>query len=87
MRFCLAVPVGWALLMLACGLGLGALVTGGAGAALGREDRRRRLHAVAGLEAGQCAASSAQVDAARLNVSFGQGVGCSSSTSRPGCWR
>lgn len=28
MRFCLAVPTGWALLMLACGLGLGALVTG-----------------------------------------------------------
>jgi threonine/homoserine/homoserine lactone efflux protein len=28
MRFCLAVPAGWTLLMLACGLGLGALVTG-----------------------------------------------------------
>ena len=26
--FCLAVPVGWTLLMLACGLGLGALITG-----------------------------------------------------------
>lgn len=28
LRFCLAVPTGWALLMLSCGLGLGALVTG-----------------------------------------------------------
>src|SRR3954452_25383413 len=28
MRFCLAVPAGWTLLMVACGLGLGALVTG-----------------------------------------------------------
>ncbi len=28
LRFCLAVPTGWTLLMLACGLGLGALVTG-----------------------------------------------------------
>jgi len=27
MRFCLAVPAGWTLLLLACGLGLGALVT------------------------------------------------------------
>lgn len=27
LRFCLAVPTGWCLLMLACGLGLGALVT------------------------------------------------------------
>lgn len=27
MRFCLAVPTGWCLLMLACGLGLGAVVT------------------------------------------------------------
>lgn len=28
LRFCLAVPAGWALLLLACGFGLGALVTG-----------------------------------------------------------
>lgn len=28
LRFCVAVPTGWVLLMLACGLGLGALVTG-----------------------------------------------------------
>jgi threonine/homoserine/homoserine lactone efflux protein len=28
LRFCLAVPAGWVLLMLACGLGLGALVLG-----------------------------------------------------------
>ena len=28
LRFCLAVPTGWTLLMLACGLGLGALVMG-----------------------------------------------------------
>jgi threonine/homoserine/homoserine lactone efflux protein len=28
LRFCLAVPAGWTLLMLACGLGLGTVVTG-----------------------------------------------------------
>lgn len=28
LRFCLAVPAGWTFLMLACGLGLGAVVTG-----------------------------------------------------------
>jgi threonine/homoserine/homoserine lactone efflux protein len=28
LRFCLAVPTGWTLLMLASGLGLGALITG-----------------------------------------------------------
>ena len=27
LRFCLAVPTGWTLLMLACGLGLGAVIT------------------------------------------------------------
>ncbi|TFZ07096.1 LysE family translocator [Ramlibacter henchirensis] len=28
LRFCVAVPLGWVLLMIACGLGVGALVTG-----------------------------------------------------------
>ena len=28
MPFCLAVPTGWTMLMVVCGLGLGALVTG-----------------------------------------------------------
>jgi threonine/homoserine/homoserine lactone efflux protein len=28
LRFCFAVPTGWTLLLLACGFGLGALVTG-----------------------------------------------------------
>ncbi len=28
LRFCVAVPTGWTLLMLSCGLGLGALITG-----------------------------------------------------------
>ncbi|MBC7436322.1 MAG: LysE family translocator [Bdellovibrionales bacterium] len=74
MRFCLAVPAGWTLLMLACGLGLGALVTGIPALRLGV-----KLAGVAYMlwlawklsGAGQLA----QVDPARLNVSFLQGVG------------
>lgn len=73
-RFCLAVPVGWALLMLACGLGLGALVTGWPPVRWGVK--------IAGVAymlwlawklsgAGQLA----QVDSSRLNVTFAQGVG------------
>jgi threonine/homoserine/homoserine lactone efflux protein len=74
MRFCLAVPTGWTMLMLACGLGLGALVTGVpalnwtikvAGAAY--------MLWLAFKLAG--AAQLTQVDAARLNVTFAQGVG------------
>ncbi|RYF42978.1 MAG: LysE family translocator [Comamonadaceae bacterium] len=74
LRFCVAVPTGWTLLMLACGLGLGALVTG-----VPALRWAVKLGGVAYMlwlawklsGAGQLA----QVDAARLNVSFSQGVG------------
>ena len=74
LRFCLAVPTGWTLLMLASGLGLGALITGVPALRLGVT-----LLGVAYMlwlawklaRAGQLA----QVDAARLNVGFWQGVG------------
>ena len=74
LRFCLAVPTGWALLMLACGLGLGAAVTGVPAlrwaVKLGGVAYMRWL---AWKLAG--ARQLAQVDAARLDVSFSQGVG------------
>jgi len=74
LRFCLAVPAGWTLLMLATGLGLGAVVTGvpalnwaikiGGGAYM--------LWLAFKLSgAGQLT----QVDNARLEVTFAQGVG------------
>jgi threonine/homoserine/homoserine lactone efflux protein len=74
LRFCIAVPAGWTLLMLATGLGLGALVTGvpalnwaikiGGGAYM--------LWLAFKLSgAGQLT----QVDSSRLEVTFAQGVG------------
>ncbi|MGE0333482.1 MAG: LysE family translocator [Ramlibacter sp.] len=74
MRFCLAVPTGWTLLMLATGLGLGALITGVPALRWGV-----KLFGVAYMlwlawklaGAGQMS----QVDASRLNVTFWQGVG------------
>lgn len=74
MRFCLAVPAGWTLLMLATGLGLGALITGVPALRWGV-----KLFGVAYMlwlawklsGAGKLA----QVDASRLNVTFWQGVG------------
>jgi threonine/homoserine/homoserine lactone efflux protein len=74
LRFCLAVPTGWTLLMLSCGLGLGALIMGvpvlrwgvklmGVGYMLW----------LAWKLSG--AAQLAQVDARRLDVSFLAGVG------------
>jgi threonine/homoserine/homoserine lactone efflux protein len=74
MRFCLAVPAGWTLLMLACGLGLGALVTGVPALRLGV-----KLAGVAYMlwlawklsGAGQLA----KIDPARLNIGFLQGAG------------
>ena len=73
MRFCLAVPTGWTLLMLACGLGLGALVTGvpalrwgvkigGVGYMLWLAWKLARQGTLA------------QADASRLQVTFTQGV-------------
>ena len=74
LRFCVAVPTGWTLLMLASGLGLGALVTGipvlrwavklaGVAYMLWLAWNLSRPHAMA------------QVDSRRLDVTFMQGVG------------
>ena len=74
MRFCLAVPMGWTLLLVATGLGLGALIT---------SVPVLRL-AVKVLGVGYMvwlawklavAGQMSQVNAARLNVTFWQGVG------------
>lgn len=74
LRFCLAVPTGWVLLMLGCGLGLGALV-------LGLPVLRWAVK-IAGVGymlwlawklSG--AAQPTQVDAARLDITFWNGVG------------
>lgn len=74
LRFCVAVPTGWTLLMLACGLGLGALVTGVPALRWGvKFTGVAYLLWLAWKLAG--AGQLAQVDAARLNVSFSQGVG------------
>lgn len=74
LRFCLAVPTGWTLLMMACGLGLGALVTGIPALRWGV-----KLAGVAYMLwlAWRLAGSAtlAQADAARLDLSFAQGVG------------
>ncbi|MBX3586022.1 MAG: LysE family translocator [Ramlibacter sp.] len=74
LRFCLAVPTGWTLLMLATGLGLGAAITG-----VPALRWAVKLFGVAYMlwlawklaGAGQLS----QVDASRLNVTFSQGVG------------
>lgn len=74
LRFCLAVPTGWTLLMLATGLGLGALITG-----VPALRWAVKLGGVAYMlwlafklaRAGELS----PVDASRLNVSFWQGVG------------
>lgn len=74
LRFCLAVPTGWTLLMLATGLGLGALITGvpalrwavklgGVAYMLWLAFKLARVGELS------------PVDASRLNVSFWQGVG------------
>ncbi|MCV0439683.1 MAG: LysE family translocator [Hydrogenophaga sp.] len=74
MPFCLAVPTGWTLLMLACGLGLGALVLGVPALRWGV-----KLLGVAYMLwlawklAGT--ATLSEVDQTRLNVTFLQGVG------------
>jgi threonine/homoserine/homoserine lactone efflux protein len=74
LRFCLAVPTGWTLLLLACGLGLGALVTG-----IPALNLAVKLGGVAYMLwlAVKLAGSGrlAQVDDSRLNVTFSQGVG------------
>lgn len=74
MRFCLAVPTGWTLLLLGSGLGVGALVLGVPALRWGL-----KLGGVAymGWLAWKLARSGqlAQVDERRLQVTFWQGVG------------
>lgn len=74
LRFCLAVPTGWTLLMIGSGLGLGAVVLGIPALRWGV-----KLFGVAYMlwlawKLGG-ASQLAQVDASRLNVTFWQGVG------------
>ena len=74
LRFCVAVPTGWTIVMLACGLGLGAVVTGMPALtwALKIVGAAYMLWLAVKLSrSGQLG----QVDAARLNVTFAQGVG------------
>lgn len=74
LRFCIAVPTGWTLLMLASGLGLGALITGVPalrwGVTLAGVSYMLWL-AFKLSRAGQLT----EVDGSRLNVTFWQGVG------------
>ena len=74
LRFCLAVPAGWVLLLLACGLGLGALVLSMPALRWGVQ-----LVGVAYLVwlAWKLAGASqlARVDASRLTIGFWGGVG------------
>lgn len=74
LRFCLAVPVGWTLLLLACGWGLGTLVAGMPMLRWGV-----KILGVAYLcwLAWRLAGSGtlSQADGARLSVGFWQGVG------------
>ncbi|MCJ0761687.1 LysE family translocator [Variovorax terrae] len=74
LRFCLAVPAGWTLLMLASGLGLGALVTGA--------PALRWAVKLAGVAYMLWLAFKlsgtrqlAQVEASKLDIGFWQGVG------------
>ena len=73
LRFCVAVPVGWLMMMLLCGLGLGAVVASVPALRWGV-----KLAGVAYLLwlAARLAQSGAlsEVDAARLHVGFAQGV-------------
>ncbi len=73
LRFCLAVPIGWTLLMIGSGLGLGALVLGAP--ALRWSVKLLGVAYMVWL-AWKLAATSqmAQVDARRLQVGFWQGV-------------
>lgn len=74
MRFCLAVPAGWTLLMLLCGLGLGALVVNVPALRWGV-----KLVGIAYLVwlAWKLSSASelARVDASQLTITFWNGVG------------
>lgn len=74
LRFCLAVPTGWVLLMLACGLGVGALVTGIPALRAGIQwGGAAYLLWLAYRLAGS--GRLGEADQRRLDVSFAQGVG------------
>jgi threonine/homoserine/homoserine lactone efflux protein len=74
LRFCVAVPTGWTLLMLGSGLGLGALVLGVPALRWGVKAVGVAYMLWLAWKLSH-AAQLAQVDAARLNVGFWQGVG------------
>lgn len=73
LRFCLAVPAGWTLLMLATGLGLGALVMGVPALRWGVKGLGIAYLLWLAWRLAQASALG-QADARRLNVSFMQGV-------------
>ena len=74
LRFCMAVPTGWTLLMLAAGLGLGALVLGVPALRWGVKAAGVGYMLWLAWRLAQAGALG-QVDERRLHVSFLQGVG------------
>ena len=74
LRFCLAVPAGWTLLLLATGLGLGALVTGVPALTWAIKLAGAAYMVWLAWKLGG-SRQLAQVDASRLDVTFAQGVG------------
>ena len=74
LRFCLAVPTGWTLLMLACGLGLGAIITTVPALRWGVTLLGVSYMLWLAFKLAR-ASQMTQVDASRLQVGFWQGVG------------
>lgn len=74
LRFCVAVPTGWTLLMLASGLGLGALITGMPALRWGVTLLGVAYMLWLAWKLAR-AARLTEVDSSRLNVTFWQGVG------------
>ena len=74
LRFCLAVPTGWTLLMLGSGLGLGALITGVPALRWGVTLLGVAYMLWLAFKLAR-ASQMTQVDASRLQVGFWQGVG------------
>ncbi len=73
LRFCVAVPTGWTLLMLSCGLGLGAIVTGVPALRLGVKFLGVSYMLWLAWKLSR-ASQLAEVDAARLDIGFWHGV-------------
>ena len=74
LRFCLAVPTGWTLLMLACGLGLGAVITTVPALRWGVTLLGVSYMLWLAFKLAR-ASQMTQVEASRLQVGFWQGVG------------